>query len=49
MISFLYSDLTSNHLSSLPVVEMHGLTHLKLAGNVDLQELIPVERFPRLR
>ncbi|XP_060746032.1 leucine-rich repeat-containing G-protein coupled receptor 5-like [Tachysurus vachellii] len=42
-------DLTSNQLLSLPVVEMHMLTHLKLAGNVDLQELIPVERFPRLR
>ncbi|XP_053505953.1 leucine-rich repeat-containing G-protein coupled receptor 5-like isoform X2 [Ictalurus furcatus] len=42
-------DLTSNHLSSLPVVEMNVLTHLKLAGNVDLQELIPVEEFPRLR
>ncbi|KAF4079476.1 hypothetical protein AMELA_G00178440 [Ameiurus melas] len=42
-------DLTSNHLSSLPVVEMNVLTHLKLVGNVDLQELIPVEKFPRLR
>ncbi|KAI5617333.1 leucine-rich repeat-containing G-protein coupled receptor 6 [Silurus asotus] len=42
-------DLTSNHLSSLPVVEMNALTHLKLAGNANLQELISVERFPRLR
>ncbi|KAK1790292.1 hypothetical protein P4O66_014194 [Electrophorus voltai] len=42
-------DLSSNKLSSLPVVELHTLTHLKLAGNVDLQELLPVENFPTLR
>ncbi|TSZ83241.1 Leucine-rich repeat-containing G-protein coupled receptor 5A [Bagarius yarrelli] len=42
-------DLTSNELSSFPVVDLHMLTHLKLSGNVDLQELIPVQRFPRLR
>ncbi|XP_066525365.1 leucine-rich repeat-containing G-protein coupled receptor 5-like isoform X2 [Hoplias malabaricus] len=42
-------DLTFNHLSSLPVGDLHTLTHLKLAGNMDLQELLPVESFPRLR
>ncbi|XP_072528861.1 leucine-rich repeat-containing G-protein coupled receptor 5-like isoform X2 [Salminus brasiliensis] len=42
-------DLTSNQLSSVPVGDLHALTHLKLSGNVDLQELLPVKSFPRLR
>uniref|UniRef100_A0AAZ3SAC8 G-protein coupled receptors family 1 profile domain-containing protein n=1 Tax=Oncorhynchus tshawytscha TaxID=74940 RepID=A0AAZ3SAC8_ONCTS len=36
-------DLTSNRLSYLPVSGLHGLTHLKLAGNEDLQELLVME------
>ncbi|RXM36222.1 Leucine-rich repeat-containing G-protein coupled receptor 5 [Acipenser ruthenus] len=42
-------DLSSNLLSSLPVTGLHGLTHLKLAGNADLQELLSAENFPKLR
>uniref|UniRef100_A0A8K9UNP1 Leucine rich repeat containing G protein-coupled receptor 5 n=1 Tax=Oncorhynchus mykiss TaxID=8022 RepID=A0A8K9UNP1_ONCMY len=42
-------DLTSNRLSYLPVSGLHGLTHLKLAGNEDLQELLPAESLPKLR
>ncbi|XP_076861594.1 leucine-rich repeat-containing G-protein coupled receptor 5-like [Brachyhypopomus gauderio] len=42
-------DLSSNQLSSLPTLDLHMLTHLKLAGNAHLQELLPVESFTRLR
>uniref|UniRef100_A0A3P8Y7Y0 G-protein coupled receptors family 1 profile domain-containing protein n=1 Tax=Esox lucius TaxID=8010 RepID=A0A3P8Y7Y0_ESOLU len=42
-------DLTSNRLSSMPVSGLHGLTHLKLAGNENLRDLLPAESFPKLR
>ncbi|MGH0136440.1 UNVERIFIED_CONTAM: hypothetical protein FKN15_049909 [Acipenser sinensis] len=47
--SLIKLDLSSNLLSSLPVTGLHGLTHLKLAGNADLQELLSAENFPNLR
>ncbi|XP_064417140.1 leucine-rich repeat-containing G-protein coupled receptor 5 isoform X2 [Latimeria chalumnae] len=47
--SLLKLDLTSNLLSSLPVLGLNGLTHLKLAGNHALQELISSENFPKIR
>ncbi|XP_066580125.1 leucine-rich repeat-containing G-protein coupled receptor 5 isoform X2 [Amia ocellicauda] len=47
--SLIKLDLTSNLLSSLPVTGLHGLTHLKLAGNEGLQELLSAENFPKLR
>ncbi|XP_033888057.3 leucine-rich repeat-containing G-protein coupled receptor 5-like isoform X1 [Acipenser ruthenus] len=47
--SLIKLDLSSNLLSSLPVTGLHGLTHLKLAGNADLQELLSAENFPKLR
>ncbi|KAL0967240.1 hypothetical protein UPYG_G00249640 [Umbra pygmaea] len=42
-------DLTSNRLSSMPLSGLHGLTHLKLAGNEDLRELLSAESLPKLR
>ncbi|KAM5288966.1 leucine-rich repeat-containing G-protein coupled receptor 5 isoform 2-T2 [Ctenodactylus gundi] len=42
-------DLSSNLLSSFPVTGLHGLTHLKLTGNHDLQSLISSENFPELK
>uniref|UniRef100_A0A8C9W355 Leucine rich repeat containing G protein-coupled receptor 5 n=1 Tax=Scleropages formosus TaxID=113540 RepID=A0A8C9W355_SCLFO len=42
-------DLSSNRLSSLPAAGLHSLTHLKLAGNEGLQELLSAENFPKLR
>ncbi|XP_070848034.1 leucine-rich repeat-containing G-protein coupled receptor 5-like [Chaetodon trifascialis] len=42
-------DLSSNQLSSLPLIGLHGLTHLRLAGNTQLMELIPREDLPRVR
>ncbi|KAL4641465.1 leucine-rich repeat-containing G-protein coupled receptor 5-like [Arapaima gigas] len=42
-------DLSSNLLSSLPAAGLRGLTHLKLAGNDGLRELISAEDFPKLR
>ncbi|XP_036375943.1 leucine-rich repeat-containing G-protein coupled receptor 5-like isoform X3 [Megalops cyprinoides] len=47
--SLIKLDLTSNLLSSLPVTGLHSLTHLKLAGNEGLQELLSAENFPKLR
>ncbi|XP_029453040.1 leucine-rich repeat-containing G-protein coupled receptor 5 [Rhinatrema bivittatum] len=47
--SLLKLDLSSNLLSSFPVTELHGLTHLKLTGNHALQTLISSENFPKLR
>uniref|UniRef100_A0A3B3QM63 Leucine rich repeat containing G protein-coupled receptor 5 n=1 Tax=Paramormyrops kingsleyae TaxID=1676925 RepID=A0A3B3QM63_9TELE len=47
--SLIKLDLSSNQLTSLPVVGLHGLTHLKLAGNEGLQELLSAESFPKLR
>uniref|UniRef100_UPI003AAB514D leucine-rich repeat-containing G-protein coupled receptor 5-like n=1 Tax=Centroberyx gerrardi TaxID=166262 RepID=UPI003AAB514D len=42
-------DLSSNQLSSLPLIGLHSLTHLRLAGNTQLMELIPREILPRVR
>nr|XP_006633650.1 PREDICTED: leucine-rich repeat-containing G-protein coupled receptor 5 isoform X1 [Lepisosteus oculatus] len=47
--SLIKLDLTSNLLSSLPVTGLHSLTHLKLAGNEGLQELLSADNFPKLR
>uniref|UniRef100_A0A671W7W7 Leucine rich repeat containing G protein-coupled receptor 5 n=1 Tax=Sparus aurata TaxID=8175 RepID=A0A671W7W7_SPAAU len=45
----LCSDLSSNQLSSLPLIGLQSLTHLRLAGNAELMELIPREDLPRVR
>ncbi|KAF0028754.1 hypothetical protein F2P81_017859 [Scophthalmus maximus] len=42
-------DLSSNQLSSLPLMGLQSLTHLRLAGNDQLTELIPGEELPRVR
>ncbi|KAM8740763.1 leucine-rich repeat-containing G-protein coupled receptor 5-like [Acanthopagrus schlegelii] len=42
-------DLSSNQLSSLPLIGLQSLTHLRLAGNAELMELIPREDLPRVR
>uniref|UniRef100_A0A8C6VP85 Leucine rich repeat containing G protein-coupled receptor 5 n=1 Tax=Naja naja TaxID=35670 RepID=A0A8C6VP85_NAJNA len=42
-------DLSSNLLSSFPIIGLHGLTHLKLTGNYLLQSLISSENFPELK
>ncbi|XP_067346856.1 leucine-rich repeat-containing G-protein coupled receptor 5-like isoform X4 [Channa argus] len=42
-------DLSSNQLSSLPLTGLQTLTHLRLAGNNQLMELIPREDLPRIR
>ncbi|KAJ8008837.1 hypothetical protein DPEC_G00082570 [Dallia pectoralis] len=42
-------DLTSNRLSYMPLSGLHGLTHLKLAGNENLRDLLPAESLPKLR
>ncbi|XP_056281413.1 leucine-rich repeat-containing G-protein coupled receptor 5-like [Pseudoliparis swirei] len=42
-------DLTSNQLSSLPLIGLQSLTHLRLAGNTQLMELMPREDLPRVR
>ncbi|XP_008295256.1 leucine-rich repeat-containing G-protein coupled receptor 5 [Stegastes partitus] len=42
-------DLSSNQLSSLPLIGLQSLTHLRLAGNDQLMELIPREELPRVR
>ncbi|KAM7177827.1 leucine-rich repeat-containing G-protein coupled receptor 5 isoform 1-T1 [Macrochelys suwanniensis] len=47
--SLIKLDLSSNLLSSFPVTGLHGLTHLKLTGNHDLQSLISSENFPELK
>ncbi|XP_030641552.1 leucine-rich repeat-containing G-protein coupled receptor 5-like [Chanos chanos] len=47
--SLIKLDLTSNGLSSLPVTGLSGLLHLRLGGNMDLQELLSSETFPKLR
>uniref|UniRef100_A0A3Q3J5Z6 G-protein coupled receptors family 1 profile domain-containing protein n=1 Tax=Monopterus albus TaxID=43700 RepID=A0A3Q3J5Z6_MONAL len=39
----LCSDLSSNQLSSLPLNGLQSVTHLRLAGNDQLMELIPQE------
>uniref|UniRef100_A0A3Q3WG38 G-protein coupled receptors family 1 profile domain-containing protein n=1 Tax=Mola mola TaxID=94237 RepID=A0A3Q3WG38_MOLML len=43
----LCSDLSSNQLSSLPLIGLHSLTHLRLAGNTQLMELMSQEDLPR--
>uniref|UniRef100_A0A8C4RPC8 Leucine rich repeat containing G protein-coupled receptor 5 n=1 Tax=Erpetoichthys calabaricus TaxID=27687 RepID=A0A8C4RPC8_ERPCA len=47
--SLIKLDLSANLLSTFPVAGLHGLTHLKLAGNEGLQELLSKENFPKLR
>ncbi|XP_043943923.1 leucine-rich repeat-containing G-protein coupled receptor 5 isoform X2 [Protopterus annectens] len=47
--SLMKLDITSNLLSSFPVTGLHGLTHLKLAGNHALQDMILADKFPHLR
>ncbi|XP_028255696.1 leucine-rich repeat-containing G-protein coupled receptor 5-like isoform X2 [Parambassis ranga] len=42
-------DLSSNQLSSLPLIGLQSLTHLRLAGNNQLMELMPHEELPRVR
>uniref|UniRef100_A0A665TN45 Leucine rich repeat containing G protein-coupled receptor 5 n=1 Tax=Echeneis naucrates TaxID=173247 RepID=A0A665TN45_ECHNA len=42
-------DLSSNQLSSLPLIGLQSLTHLRLAGNNQLMELIAREDLPRVR
>nr|XP_020469195.1 leucine-rich repeat-containing G-protein coupled receptor 5 [Monopterus albus] len=42
-------DLSSNQLSSLPLNGLQSVTHLRLAGNDQLMELIPQEDLPRVR
>ncbi|XP_027132022.1 leucine-rich repeat-containing G-protein coupled receptor 5-like, partial [Larimichthys crocea] len=42
-------DLSSNQLSSLPLIGLQSLTHLRLAGNTQLMELITREDLPRVR
>ncbi|XP_051249031.1 leucine-rich repeat-containing G-protein coupled receptor 5-like isoform X2 [Dicentrarchus labrax] len=42
-------DLSSNQLSSLPLIGLQSLTHLRLAGNTQLMELISREDLPRVR
>ncbi|KAI4788370.1 hypothetical protein KUCAC02_035897, partial [Chaenocephalus aceratus] len=40
-------DLSSNQLSALPLIGLQSLTHLRLAGNSELMELIQREELPR--
>ncbi|XP_048356896.1 leucine-rich repeat-containing G-protein coupled receptor 5 isoform X1 [Sphaerodactylus townsendi] len=47
--SLIKLDLSSNLLSSFPVIGLYGLTHLKLTGNHALQSLISSENFPGLK
>ncbi|KAM6090515.1 leucine-rich repeat-containing G-protein coupled receptor 5 isoform 3-T3 [Theristicus caerulescens] len=47
--SLIKLDVSSNLLSSFPVMGLHGLTHLKLTGNHALQSLISSENFPELK
>ncbi|XP_059181930.1 leucine-rich repeat-containing G-protein coupled receptor 5A-like [Centropristis striata] len=42
-------DLSSNQLSALPLIGLQSLTHLRLAGNSQLMELIQREELPRVR
>uniref|UniRef100_A0A8C4HKZ0 G-protein coupled receptors family 1 profile domain-containing protein n=1 Tax=Dicentrarchus labrax TaxID=13489 RepID=A0A8C4HKZ0_DICLA len=47
--SLIKLDLTENHLSSVPVAGLGGLTHLKLRGNTELYEAFSPDHFPRMR
>ncbi|KAK2859218.1 hypothetical protein Q5P01_003838 [Channa striata] len=42
-------DLSSNQLASLSLIGLQSLTHLRLAGNDQLMELIQRDDLPRLR
>uniref|UniRef100_A0A667ZYC8 G-protein coupled receptors family 1 profile domain-containing protein n=1 Tax=Myripristis murdjan TaxID=586833 RepID=A0A667ZYC8_9TELE len=44
-----FSDLTSNHISSISLEDLQSLTHLKLAGNLELRAQLPLHQLPRLR
>lgn len=46
---FLCSDLSSNQLSSLPLIGLQSLTHLRLAGNAQLIEIMSQNDLPRVR
>lgn len=45
----LHSDLSSNQLSALPLAGLQSLTHLRLAGNTQLMEVLQREDLPRVR
>ncbi|KAM6925156.1 leucine-rich repeat-containing G-protein coupled receptor 6 isoform 2-T2 [Xenentodon cancila] len=47
--SLIKLDLTENHLRSIPVAGLGGLTHLKLKGNIELYEAFSPEHFPHIR
>ncbi|XP_047216612.1 leucine-rich repeat-containing G-protein coupled receptor 6 [Girardinichthys multiradiatus] len=47
--SLIKLDLTENSLSSVPVVGLGGLTHLKLRGNKELYEAFSPDHFPHMR
>lgn len=47
--SLVHRDLSSNQLSSLPLEGLQSLTHLRLAGNTELMELMAREDLPRVR
>uniref|UniRef100_A0A674NPA9 G-protein coupled receptors family 1 profile domain-containing protein n=1 Tax=Takifugu rubripes TaxID=31033 RepID=A0A674NPA9_TAKRU len=47
--SCVHRDLSSNQLSSLPLMGLHSLTHLRLAGNTELMEPMAREDLPRVR
>uniref|UniRef100_A0A3P9K705 Leucine rich repeat containing G protein-coupled receptor 5 n=1 Tax=Oryzias latipes TaxID=8090 RepID=A0A3P9K705_ORYLA len=49
LTSLRFLDLSSNQLSSLPLSGLQTLTHLRLAGNGQLMELIAREDLPRVR
>ncbi|KAG7218917.1 hypothetical protein INR49_019417, partial [Caranx melampygus] len=42
-------DLSSNQLSSLPLIGLQSLTHLRLSGNDQLMELMLRDDLPRVR
>ncbi|XP_026188131.1 leucine-rich repeat-containing G-protein coupled receptor 6 isoform X1 [Mastacembelus armatus] len=47
--SLIKLDLTENRLSSIPVMGLGGLTHLKLRGNTELYEAFSPDHFPHMR
>ncbi|XP_067091349.1 leucine-rich repeat-containing G-protein coupled receptor 5-like [Osmerus mordax] len=42
-------DLSSNRLASLSLEGLGSLTHLSVAGNLELRDLLPLQARPRLR
>ncbi|KAG5273272.1 hypothetical protein AALO_G00149530 [Alosa alosa] len=47
--SLIKLDMTSNELTSLPELGLPALTHLRLAGNEALRQLLSPHKFPSLR